>query len=183
MSSETAHDADALGRQPQPESPPVKWWGLISYRGILAIGIGSLFLWLFFNPAALDEEELPTLLAGILLLVGICLIVVGIVLIVFVYKRFRLLRDVAPADAEVVIRVDDTCDSTTYTLDIRLPDGEWAIGAVGNKTVDLYGKDIPHRAQVWRDPKTGAPYAVAINGHHFNTLPHARAGKRSRQAA
>jgi hypothetical protein len=69
-----------------------------------------------------------------------------------------------PRPAEVTIRVHEDSDSTTYSLEVQLADGAWPIGAVGDKALPLHEKDVPHASQVWRDPKSGAPVGVAING-------------------
>jgi multisubunit Na+/H+ antiporter MnhE subunit len=144
---------------------------MISYRGIFAFVVGAWFLWFASNPEALGDEGLPLILRGVLILAGLGLVAVGIVLSRFVYGRYRLLQSTEPTPAEVTIRVHEDSDSTTYSLEVRLEDGAWAISAVGDKAVTLHEKDVPHAAQVWRDPKSGAPVAVAINGKHINTLP------------
>lgn len=144
---------------------------MISYRGIFALVVGAWFLWFASNPDALGEEGLPLILRGVLVFAGLCLVVVGIVVSRFVYRRHRLLQETEPTAAEVVIRVHEDSDSTTYSLEVRLPADVWQLAAVGDKALTRHEKQVPHAAQVWRDPKSGAPVAVAINGKHINTLP------------
>lgn len=144
---------------------------MISYRGIFAFFVGSLFLWLASNPETLGDEGIPLILRGVLILAGLAMVVVGIVVSRFVYRRYRLLQEADPTPAEVVIRVHEDSDSTTYSLEVRLTDGAWLVAAVGNKAVTVHPKDVPLAAQVWCDLKSGAPVAVAINGKHINTLP------------
>lgn len=144
---------------------------MISYRGIFAFGVGAWFLWFAADPAALGDEGLPVILRGLLVIVGLTLLVVGVALLRFVYRRHRLLQEAKPTDADVVIGIHEDSDSTTYSLDVRLSDGVWRIAAVGDKALTALETGVTHTAQVWRDPKSGAPVAVAINGKHINTLP------------
>ena len=144
---------------------------MISYRGIFAFVIGVWFLWFASNPEALGDEGLPLILRGVLILAGLAMVVVGMVVLRFVYRRYRLLQEAEPTPGEVIIRVHEDSDSTTYSLEVRLADGVWAVSAVGDKAVTVYEKEVPLAGQVWRDPKSGTPVAVAINGKHINTLP------------
>lgn len=144
---------------------------MISYRGIFAFVVGVWFLWFASNPEALGDEGLPLILRGVLILAGLAMVVVGIVVSRFVYRRYRLLRESDPTPAEVIIRVHEDSDSTTYSLEVRLADVAWAISAVGDKALTVHERDVPHAAQVWRAPKSGAPVAVAINEKRINTLP------------
>jgi hypothetical protein len=144
---------------------------MISYRGIFALGVGAWFLWFASNPDAVGEEGLPLFLRGVLVFAGAGLVIVGIAVSRFVYRRHRLLQEAEPAAADVAIRIHEDSDSTTYSLDVRLSDGVWRIAAVGDKALTALETGVTHTAQVWRDPKSGAPVAVAINGKHINTLP------------
>jgi signal transduction histidine kinase len=144
---------------------------MISYRGLLAVAAGVLFLALAFRPTRFGDDVPPVFIAAVLVVAGLGLVAMGVLSLRFVFRRAMSLRDVAPVQAEIIIQPNEDCDSAVYTLDVRLAGTRWSVGAAGNKAIYLHETGVAHRAEVWPDAKTGAPVAIAINGLQVNTLP------------
>lgn len=149
--------------------PQRKGTGRVSYRGLLALGIGLVFIWFALNPAYFNEDTPPFFILIIMFLTGAGLASGGISSLRFVWKRSHLVRSTAPRAAEICVLVDDDSERNTETVHLRIGDRFQALGVDCSGAVHQFADGAVRAGEVWLDD-TGRVYAIAIAGHHFNTL-------------
>lgn len=142
--------------------------GKLSYRGILALGIGLMFVWFSLKPEHFDETP-PLFLLVIMFIAGSALAYGGIASLRFVWKRSSLVRSDTPVSAEICVLEDDDSDRGTETVHVRFDDRCRALGVDRSGAVRKYVDGRIRWGEVWLDDH-GTVHAVAISGEHFNTL-------------
>lgn len=148
--------------------PGNKRIGRLSYRGILALGIGLVFLWFAVNPELFDEAP-PFPIRVIMFAAGAGLVYGGVLSMRYMWKRSNLVRSNTPVAAEICVLEDDDYDRGTETVHVRVNGRCQAMGVDRSGAVHRYVDGIVRRGEVWLDAN-GTVYAVAISGEHFNTL-------------
>lgn len=145
-----------------------KGLGRISYRGIMALGIGSMFVWLSLKSEHFEETP-PLFLLVIMFIAGSALAFGGIASLRFVWKRNDLVRSSTPVAAEICVLENDDSDRGTETVHLRVDDRCQALGVDRSGAVLKYVDGQIRWGEVWLDGN-GRVYAIAISGEHFNTL-------------
>jgi hypothetical protein len=142
--------------------------GKLSYRGIMALGIGLVFVWFALNPEHFNEA-LPFFVRVIMFVAGSGLAFGGILSMRFVWKRSNLVRSNVPVAAEICVLEDDDSDRGTETVHVRINGRCQALGVDPSGVVHNYVDGKVRWGEVWLDEQ-GKVYAIAMSSKHFNTL-------------
>lgn len=145
-----------------------KGMGRVSYRGMLAFGIGLIFLWFSLMPEHFDEAP-PFFIRVIMFVTGAGLALGGILSMRYVWKRGNLVRSNTPVPAEICVLEDDDSDRGIETVHVRINGRCQALGVDRSGVVHKYVDGMVRWGEVWLDDK-GTVHAVSISGEHFNTL-------------
>lgn len=148
--------------------PGNKRLGRVSYRGIMALGIGLVFVWFAVRPELFDEAP-PFSIRVIMFVAGAGLAYGGALSMRYIWKRSNLVRSNTPVAAEICVLKDDDSDRGTETVHVRVNGRCQAMGVDRTGAVHKYVDGIVRRGEVWLDAN-GTVYAVAISREHFNTL-------------
>ncbi len=144
--------------------------GRLSYRGILALGIGLVFIWFALHPGHFNDDVPPIFIRLIMLVSGAGLVCVGIASVLFVWRRSQTVRSQSPVAAEICVLEDDDLDRSTETVHVRINGRCQALGVDrSDGVVHKYLDGKVRRGDVWLNEK-GMVHAVSISGEHFNTL-------------
>lgn len=147
---------------------PKKGMGKLSYRGIMALGIGLVFLWFSLKPEHFDESP-PFFVLVIMFVAGAGLAYGGVASLRFVWKRGRFVRTTSPVVAEICVLEDDDSDRGTETVHVRVNGYCQALGVDRSGAVQKYLDGKIRWGEVWLDDH-GTVHAIAISGEHLNTL-------------
>lgn len=142
--------------------------GRISYRGIMALGIGLLFLWFSLRPEHFEEAP-PVFVRIIMLAAGVGLGFGGIISMHFFWKRGNLVRSGMPVVADICVLQDNDTDRGTETVHVRVNGHCQALGVDRSGVVHKYVDGVVRRGDVWLDDK-GTVHAIAVLGEHFKPL-------------
>lgn len=158
--------------------------GRISFRGILALAIGLVWLWFAWNPETYGYENnppLPLFVRAILFVGGVALIYGGIGSLRFVWKRSGLIGSQPSVPAEICVLEFDDDDWGRETVHVRLAGRHVRLaGRCQALDVERSGKVLKYVdgkvrwGEVWLN-QNGMVQAIAISGEHFNTLDGGRA--------
>ncbi len=143
--------------------------GRLSYRGLMALGIGLAFIWFAVNPEYFNDERPPFLLLIIMFASGAGLAFCGIISLWFVWVRSGLVRRQAPVAAEICVLEDDDSERGTETVHVRVRGRCQALGVDRSGVVRKYVDGTVRWGEVWLDDKDRV-HAIALEGDHFNTL-------------
>lgn len=143
---------------------------MISFRGILAIGVGAMFLVIALRPDVLGNDQPPLAILIIVFLMGSLAFVGGIVSVHFVWRRHFAKRNVPPLAADVYLVPAKDSDDTTYDAYVRTHGQVWCAVIVKNSASARLADGVVRSGRVWADERTGAPLAIAIDGRQLNTL-------------
>jgi hypothetical protein len=146
--------------------------GKISFRGILALAIGLMWLWFALNPETYGNDSnppLPWLVRIILFVGGAALIYGGIGSLRFVWQRSGLIGSQPSVPAEICILEGADDDRGTETVHVRLAGRCQTLGVDRSGKVLKYVDGKVRWGEVWLN-KNGMVQAVAISGEHLNTL-------------
>ena len=146
--------------------------GKISFRGILALAIGLMWLWFALNPETYGNDSnppLPWLVRIILFVGGAALIYGGIGSLRFVWQRSGLIGSQPSVPAEICVLEDDDDDRGAETVHVRLAGRCQTLGVDRSGKVLKYVDGKVRWGEVWLN-KNGMVQAVAISGEHLNTL-------------
>lgn len=158
--------------------------GRISFRGILALAIGLVWLWFAWNGETYGYENnppLPWLARAFLFIGGAALIYGGIGSLRFVWQRGGLIGSQPSVPAEICVLEDDDDDRGRETVHVRLAGRHVRLaGRCQALDVERSGKVLKYVdgkvrwGEVWLN-QNGMVQAIAISGEHFNTLDGGRA--------
>jgi hypothetical protein len=158
--------------------------GRISFRGMLALAIGLMWLWFAWNPEGYGNDNtppFPLLIRAILLVGGVALIYGGISSLRFAWKRSGLIGSQPSVPAEICVLEDDDDDRGGETVHVRLAGRHvrlagrcQALGVERSGKVRKYVDGKVRWGEVWLN-HNGMVQAIAISGEHFNTLDGGRA--------
>ncbi len=142
----------------------------VSLRGIAAIAIGVLFLVVLIQPERFFAEPVPALVSSLSLVVGLALVMAGLVLLRFKWRRARLVASGQPVQTMATLHKDEDSDSTSYWAYVELGGEAWRIGfdQTASRYEGPFGVEVP--VDAWLDSKTGEPVAIAVDGSQLNTL-------------
>ncbi len=143
--------------------------GRISYRGIMALVIGLMFIWFALQPEYFNNDAPPFVILVIMFLAGAALVYGGIASLRFVWRRGDLVRSGARSPAEICVLRDDDTDRGSETVHVRMNGRCQAIGVDRSGAVAKFNDGRVRKGEVWLD-QNGAVHAIAISGEHFNTL-------------
>jgi hypothetical protein len=146
-----------------------KGTGRLSYRGLLAVGIGAIFIWFSLSPQSFADDVPPLAVRVIMFLAGAALVYGGAASLLFVWKRGGMVRSHEPVAAEIYVLEDDDSDRTTETVHVRVDGRCQSIGVDRSGAVQNYLDGKVRWGEAWLNEK-GMVFAVAISGEHFNTL-------------
>jgi len=142
--------------------------GRVSYRGIIALSIAQMFVWLAVMPDLFDEAP-PLVIRVIMFLAGAAMSYTAVISMRFFWKRGNLVRLNVPVDAEICVLLDEDTDRNTETVHIRVNGRCQALGVVRSGAVRKYVDGAVRRGEVWLDDK-GTVHAIAVSGEHFKPL-------------
>jgi hypothetical protein len=142
----------------------------ISTRGILAIAIGAMFLVVLIQPERFFAEPMPALVSSLSLVVGLAMILAGLVLLRFKWRRARLVAADRPVQTMATLHKEEESDSTSCWAYLGLGGETWRIGfdQTAGRYEGPFGVEVP--VDAWLDSKTREPVAIAVNGAQLNTL-------------
>ena len=142
----------------------------ISTRGILAIAIGAMFLVVLIQPERFFADPVPALVSSLSLAVGLALVMAGLVLLRFKWRRAALVAKGPPVQARAILYQDNDSDSTSYWAYVKTGGDTWRIGfdQTAGRYEGPFGAEVP--VDVWLDGNTEEPVAIAVNGVQLNTL-------------
>lgn len=143
--------------------------GRLSYRGILALAIGLVFLWFALNPELFNDDTPPLFIFVIMFIAGAGLAYGGIASLWFVWQRSGLIGSQPSVPAEICVLEDDDSDRGTETVHVRINGRCQALGVDRAGAVHKYVDGKVRWGEVWLNQK-GMVLAIAISGEHFNTL-------------
>jgi hypothetical protein len=153
--------------------------GRISFRGILALAIGLMWLWFAWNPETYGNDNnppLPWLVRVILFVGGAALMYGGIGSLRFVWQRSGLIGSQPSVPAEICVLEDDDDDRGGETVHVRLAGRHvrlagrcQALDVERSGKVRKYVDGKVRWGEVWLH-QNGMVQAIAISGEHFNTL-------------
>lgn len=138
--------------------------GLLTAIAFLLVGI-----W----PTALDLGAMPIFVRSVLLLSGAAMLVSS----AFAIRHAMGVRDAlkrSPPElvsAKVEVRVDS--DSTTHLIVVTVGDQTWAVPAYSGKGLARLEAGQTAEVLAWREPGTGAPIALSVDGYPIQTYPQA----------
>lgn len=150
-----------------------KGLGKVSYRGIGALGIGLVFIWLALNPQHFNDDTPPFFFLVIMFLAGVGGVYGGIASLRFVWRRSYLVRTNASVAAEICVLEDDDDERGAETVHVRINGRCQALRVDHSGAVRNYVDGKVRWGEVWLDPN-GRVHAIAISGEHFNTLTEGR---------
>ena len=151
--------------------------GKISFRGILGLAIGLVWLWFALNPEGFVNDNtprLPLLIRVILFIGGVGLTYGGIASLWFVWQRSGLIGSQPSVPAEICVLEDDDDDRGGETVHVRLAGRCQALDVERSGKVRKYVDGKVRWGEVWLN-QNGMVQAIAISGEHFNTLDGGRA--------
>jgi hypothetical protein len=151
--------------------------GRISFRGILALATGLMWLWFALNPETYGPDNpppVPWLIRVILFVGGAALIYGGIGSLRFVWQRSGLIGSQQSVPAEICVLEDDDDDRGGETVHVRLAGRCQALDVERSGKVLKYVDGTVRWGEVWLN-QNGMVQAIAISGEHFNTLDGGRA--------
>ncbi len=143
--------------------------GKISYRGLMALVIGLVFIWFAVNSEAFEDDIPPLAILVIMFLAGAALVYGGLASLRFVWNRSNLVRFGNALDAEICVLIDDDTERGTETVHVRFNGKCQALGVDPAGVSGTYNDGKIRKGQAWIDER-GKVHAVAIDGKHFNTL-------------
>ncbi len=139
-----------------------------SLRGIAAIVIGLVFLWMVFVSGVMHEPT-PIPLAVVFSMMGLALAIAGCMSIWFKWHRERVAESTLP-EAVLVELKDGGGEGSADIAVVEASTGRWNIPFHGPTALNpLFGKGQLD-ATAWLDPKTDMPVALEIGGIRLNTL-------------
>jgi hypothetical protein len=144
----------------------------ISFRGVLGLAIGLVWIWFALNPEAYGNDNnpsLPWLVRVILFVGGAALMYGGIGSLRFVWQRSGLIGSQPSVPAEICVLEDDDDDRGTETVHVRLAGRCQALSVERSGKVRKYVDGKVRWGEAWLN-QTGIVQAIAISGEHFNTL-------------
>ena len=150
--------------------------GKISFRGILFLAIGSVWIWCALNPETYGNDNnppLPWIIRTVLFIGGAALIYGGIGSLRFVWQRSGLIGSQPSVPAEICVLEEDDDDRATETVHVRLAGRCQTLGVERSGKVRKYVDGKVRWGEVWLN-KTGMVHAIAISGEHLNTLSEGR---------
>jgi hypothetical protein len=142
--------------------------GRIVNRGLLALGIGLMFMWFSLRPEHFEEAP-PVFIRIIMFAAGAALTYAGVLSMRFSWKRGNLLRSDTPVAAEICVLADDDPDRGTETVHVRVNGRCQALGVDRSGAVHKYVDGIVRWGDVWLDDE-GLVHAIAISDEHFKPL-------------
>ncbi|MGE3246649.1 MAG: hypothetical protein AB7F96_07770 [Beijerinckiaceae bacterium] len=143
--------------------------GRISYRGVMALVIGLMFVWFALQPEYFDNHAPPFAILAVMFVAGAALVYGGIASLRFVWKRSELVRTGVRSPAEICVLADDDTDRGSETVHVRVNGRCQALGVDRSGAVAKFNDGKVRSGEVWLD-ENGAVHAIAISGEHFNTL-------------
>jgi len=146
--------------------------GKISFRGILALAIGLVWVWFALTGETYGPDNpppLPWLVRVILFAGGAALMYGGIGSLRFVWQRSGLIGSQPSVPAEICVLEDDDDDRATETVHVRLAGRCQALGVERSGKVRNYVDGKVRWGEAWLN-QNGIVQAIAISGEHFNTL-------------
>ena len=146
--------------------------GKISFRGVLGLAIGLVWIWFALNPETYGNDSnplLPWLVRVILFVGGAALIYGGIGSLRFVWQRSGLIGSQPSVPAEICVLEDDDDDRGAETVHVRLAGRCQALDVERSGKVRKYVDGKVRWGEVWLH-QNGMVQAIAISGEHFNTL-------------
>ena len=146
--------------------------GKISFRGILFLAIGSVWIWCALNPETYGNDSNPPLpwpVRAFLFIGGAAAIYGGIGSLRFAWERSGLIGLQPSVPAEICVLEDDDDDRGAETVHVRLAGRCQALGVERSGKVRKYVDGKVRWGEVWLH-QNGMVQAIAISGEHFNTL-------------
>jgi hypothetical protein len=143
--------------------------GRLSYRGILALFIGLVFISFSVKPELFNDDIPPFPVRLIMAMAGAGLFFAGIASQLFVWRRSQLIRTQRPLAAEICVIKDDDTERNTETVHVRMNGRCQALGVDRSGVVSRLIDGKVRWGDVWLDD-CGRVHAIAISGEHFNTL-------------
>jgi len=146
-----------------------KAMGRLSYRGILALIIGLMFIYFSVKPEVFNDDIPPFPVRLIMVAAGAGLLFGGVASQLFVWKRSHLVRSQSPQAAEICVLEDDDTDRSTETVHVRMNGRCEALGVDRSGVVSRLVDGKVRWGDVWLD-ENGRVHAIAVSGEHLNTL-------------
>lgn len=142
----------------------------ISLRGLLALAISGLFLWMTVDPSPFFAETPPVFVSSILLATGLALMLIALAGLRFKWRRARIVDAGHPVRVTATFHKDEDSDSTSYWAFVDLEGVIWRVGfdQTAGRYEGEFGKAVP--VEVWLNPDNGEPMAMSVDGVQLNTL-------------
>ena len=151
--------------------------GKISFRGVLGLAIGLVWIWFALYPETYGNDSSPPLpwpVRAFLFIGGAAAIYGGIGSLRFAWQRSGLIGSQPSVPAEICILEEADDDRGTETVHVRLAGRCQTLGVDRSGKVLKYVDGKVRWGEVWLN-QNGMVQAIAISGEHFNTLIGGRA--------
>jgi hypothetical protein len=144
---------------------------MISYRGVLCLAVGALFIVLSANRLP-NPDTPPFLIRALLGVVGVAMIVAGLALLRKVWRGHWVVTQNAPVQGKVTVLPDPLAEDGARTVNVNLADARWVVATdVSGPSETALDDGVTRDASVWLDPRDGSPAAIEIDGHRLNLIP------------
>ncbi|WP_224816868.1 hypothetical protein [Hasllibacter sp. MH4015] len=147
---------------------------MAAIAGILGLVIGLTFIGIAIAPFLLWGETPPIMVRAALLGMGGILILCSVLAIRHGFRAVAARRNGEKVPVRATVEVDDSSDSTSYTIYAEFNGERWAVSAYGGRGVQRLEAGTATNVFAWRHPATGAPLAFEVDGHPVRTYPVAR---------
>ncbi|MEM6322868.1 MAG: hypothetical protein AAF748_04255 [Pseudomonadota bacterium] len=145
---------------------------ILYVASLLGCAVSLSFLGIGLFPDRLGIDDAPLLLRVVVGVFGAFLLVCTLFAFRHGVRVWQALRTAPVNPDRVELEVEDSSDSTSYTLIVHLGEETWAVPAYAGKGLRLIERGIAQEIRAWRDPKNGAPIAFSVDGKRVETYPH-----------